>query len=395
MTSPASGPLAGLKIVEFAGLGPAPMCAMLLADLGATVLRIERTQEVELGMKRPLRFDLLQRGRLPVALDLKDAAGRATAMEIIAEADALIEGFRPGVMERLGLGPDACLDRNPRLVYGRMTGWGQEGPLAQAAGHDVNYIALTGALHAIGRRGQPPTIPLNLVGDFGGGSLYLAFGLMAALFEAKTSGRGQVVDAAIVDGALSLMTMHYGSLAAGLVQIERGSNVADSGAPFYNVYACADGLWVSVAAVEHRFFKELLRRMELDESAFPDRMDRSTWNAMQSMLAERFKTRTRVQWCALLEGSDGCFAPVLAMTEVADHPHMAERAALVDVDGVRQPAPAPRFSRTPAGPLRAPRAANRDEALQSLSGWFGPARYRNLSDSGVLDAVRGTTEDAA
>lgn len=394
MTQVASGPLAGLKIVEFAGLGPAPMCAMLLADLGATVLRIERTQEVELGVKRPLRFDLLQRGREPLALDLKDPAGRAAALEIVSDADALIEGFRPGVMERLGLGPDACWDRNPRLVYGRMTGWGQDGPLAQAAGHDINYIALTGSLHAIGRHGQPPTPPLNLVGDFGGGSLYLAFGLMAALFEARTSGRGQVVDAAIVDGALSLMTMHYGTLAAGLWNAERGANFVDSGAPFYDVYACADGLWVSVAAVEHRFFRELLRRMDIDESAIPDRMDRNCWPGLQKLLAERFRTRTRAQWCALLEGTDSCFAPVLAMPEVGAHPHMAARAAVVEVDGVQQPAPAPRFSRTPAGQPRAPRVANRDDAMQTLRAWFGPTRFRELREGGALDAVRGTARDA-
>jgi alpha-methylacyl-CoA racemase len=385
-----SGPLAGLRVVEFAGLGPAPMCAMLLADQGATVLRIERTQAVELGMPRELRHDLLQRGREPLALDLKSASGRAAALEIVADADALIEGFRPGVMERLGLGPDACLARNPRLVYGRMTGWGQSGPLAQAAGHDVNYIAITGALHAIGRRGQPPTIPLNLVGDFGGGSLYLAFGLMAALFEAGRSGRGQVVDAGIVDGALSLMTMHYGTLASGKMSTERGSNVGDGGAPFYNVYECADGRWVTIAPVEGRFFDELLRRLDIPAAAAPDRWDRSAWAALQEQLAARFKTRTQAEWCALLEGSDACFAPVLAMDEVASHPHMAERGAIVEVDGVPQPAPAPRFSRTPAGPLRPPRSVDRDAALASLSAWFGPERYQALQSGGVLEAVQGT-----
>jgi alpha-methylacyl-CoA racemase len=390
MTPPRSGPLAGLKVVEFAGLGPAPMAAMLLADQGATVLRIERIEAVELGMKRELRHDLLQRNREPLALDLKSAAGRAAAMEIVADADALIEGFRPGVMERLELGPAPCLARNPRLVYGRMTGWGQHGPLAQAAGHDANYIALTGALHAIGRRGEPPTIPMNLVGDFGGGSLYLAFGLMAALFEAGRSGRGQVVDAGIVDGALSLLTMQYGSLAAGLVSTARGSNVGDGGAPFYNVYRCADGEWVSVAAVETRFFDELLRRLEIPEQRVPDRWDRSNWPALHELLAARFETRTRAQWCALLEGSDACFAPVLAMDEVASHPHMAARGAIVEVDGVPQPAPAPRFSRTPAGPVRAPHKADRTAALATLSAWFGADRFEALREGGVLDAVRGT-----
>lgn len=390
MTTDATGPLAGLKVVEFAGLGPAPMAAMLLADLGATVLRIERTQAVELGMKRELRHDLLQRSRQSLALDLKRYAGRAAALEIVAEADALIEGFRPGVMERLGLGPAECMARNPRLVYGRMTGWGQSGPLAQAAGHDVNYIALTGALNAIGRRGQPPTIPLNLVGDFGGGSLYLAFGIMAALFEAGRSGRGQVVDAAIVDGALHMMTMHYGSVAAGLMSTSRGTNVGDGGAPFYNVYECSDGQWVSVAAVELRFFEELLRRLGIPESSVPDRYDRSAWAPLHQALTARFRTRTRDEWCMALEGTDACFAPVLSMDEVASHAHMAERGAIVEADGVKQPAPAPRFSRTPAGPVRAPRAVDRAGALDSLVGWFGAERFHSLQDRGVLDAVVGT-----
>ena len=390
MTRTAAGPLTGLKVVEFAGLGPAPMAAMLLADQGATVLRIERTEAVELGMKRELRHDLLQRGREPLALDLKSPAGRAAALEIVADADALIEGFRPGVMERLGLGPEACFERNPRLVLGRMTGWGQQGPLAHAAGHDVNYIALTGALYGIGRQGQPPTIPMNLVGDFGGGSLYLAFGLMAALFEAGRSGRGQVVDAGIVDGALSMMTMHYGSLAAGLVSTARGSNVGDGGAPFYNVYECADGGWVSVAAIEQRFFDELLRKLEIADTTPSDRWNRSTWPQLHELLTARFKTRTRDQWCALLEGSDACFAPVLAMDEVAAHPHMAERGAIVEVDGVAQPAPAPRFSRTPAGPVRPPRTSDRSEALALLLDWFGAERYAVLEAGGLLDGVRGT-----
>jgi len=385
-----AGPLTGLKVVEFAGLGPAPMAAMLLADQGATVLRIERTEAVELGMKRELRHDLLQRGREPLALDLKSPAGQAAALEIVADADALIEGFRPGVMERLGLGPDACFARNPRLVFGRMTGWGQRGPLAQAAGHDVNYIALTGALYGIGRRGQPPTIPMNLVGDFGGGALYLAFGEMAALFEAGRSGRGQVVDAGIVDGALSMMTMHYGSLAAGLIGTERGSNVGDGGAPFYNVYECADGRWVSIAAVEQRFFQELLRRLDMPDASQPDRWDRSNWPQLHASLAARFKTHARAHWCALLEGSDACFAPVLAMDEVAAHPHMAERGAIIEVDGVPQPAPAPRFSRTPAGPVRAPRTADRAEALASLAAWFGAERFSALQAGGLLDGVHGT-----
>jgi len=388
------GPLAGLKVVEFAGLGPAPMAAMLLADMGATVLRIERVEPVELGLKRPLRYELLYRNRETLALDLKSREGVAAALEIVATADALVEGFRPGVMERLGLGPDECLARNPRLVYGRMTGWGQEGPLAQAAGHDVNYIALTGALDAIGRKGQPPSIPLNLVGDFGGGSLYLAMGMLAALLETARSGRGQVVDAAIVDGALSLMTMLFGTLAAGMWSPERGTNVSDTGAPFYNVYECADGKYVSIAPVELRFFRELLQRMDIDESLVPDRLDRSTWAQTQDLLAQRFSTRTREQWCEILEGTDSCFAPVLSMAEVSGHPHMTARRSVLEVDGVSQPAPAPRFSRTQCSDPKPPRTSTRDEALTSLERWIGDERYSELATTGMLDAVLGTAGKA-
>lgn len=388
------GPLAGVKIVEFAGIGPAPMAAMLLADMGATVLRIERAEPVELGLRRPLQFDLMRRSRETLALDLKSGAGVAMAFEIVASAHALIEGFRPGVMERLGLGPEPSLARNPKLVYGRMTGWGQEGPLAQAAGHDVNYIALTGALDAIGRAGQPPSIPLNLVGDFGGGALYLAMGILAALLETGRSGRGQVVDAAIVDGALSMMTMHFGTFAAGMWSPARGTNVTDTGAPFYNVYECADGKYVSIAPVEERFFVELLERMGIDATRVPDRLDRSTWAQTKDLLARRFRTRTRAEWCSVLEGTDSCFAPVLSMPEVAQHPHMAARCTLVDVQGVSHPAPAPRFGRTPSAEPRAPRTATRDEALASLQRWLGDAHYGQLERSGALVAVRGTSSDA-
>jgi alpha-methylacyl-CoA racemase len=384
------GPLAGLKIIEFATVGPAPMCAMLLADLGATVLRIDRAVPVELGSKRPLRFDLLQRGRQLLTLDLKSDEGVALALELVSGADALIEGFRPGVMERLGLGPEICLANNPKLVYGRMTGWGQTGPLADAAAHDLNFIALTGALDAIGQFGQAPSIPLNLLGDFAGGSLYLALGILAALQETGRSGRGQVVDAAIVDGVMSLMTSLYGSLAAGMWQLQRGSNLQDSGAPFYNVYECADGKWVSIAPVEKRFFQELLKRIGIDEAEIPDRMDRSSWPHAHQLFAAKFKTRKREEWCALLEGSDACFAPVLSMAEVSSHPHMAERGVLVDVGGVRQPASAPRFSRTKPEMPAAPRPATRDEALASLHEWVGAARYAQLQASGTLNAVRGS-----
>jgi crotonobetainyl-CoA:carnitine CoA-transferase CaiB-like acyl-CoA transferase len=376
-----------LKIVEFAAVGPAPMCAMLLADLGATVLRIDRVHPVELGSKRPLQYDLLLRNRQTLALDLKSADGRAAAMDVVASADALIEGMRPGVMERLGLGPDQCFERNPKLVYGRMTGWGQEGPLAQAAAHDLNYIAVTGALDAIGRNGQPPSIPINLLGDYAGGSLYLALGILAALQERQRSGRGQVVDAAIVDGVSSLMTSMFGMLAAGMWRLERGTNIADSGAPFYDVYQCKDGLYVSVAPIETRFFEELLRRLEIPASEFPDRWDKSQWPRLRQTLAAKLRTRTRDEWCAELEGTDACFAPVLTMEEALAHPHAKARGVHGEVDGVLQPMPAPRFSRTAAEPPRAPKVSTREESLATLRSWLGADRYSEMEKAGRLAAV--------
>lgn len=383
------GPLAGLKIVEFAAVGPAPMCAMLLADLGATVMRIDRVTPVELGSKRPLQFDLLLRNREVMALDLKSAEGRAMAMEVVAGADALIEGMRPGVMERLGLGPEACLARNPKLVYGRMTGWGQTGPLADAAAHDLNYIAMTGALDAIGRAGQPPSIPINLLGDYAGGSLYLALGILAALRESAASGKGQVVDAAILDGVSSLMTSMFGLMAAGMWKLERGSNIADSGTPFYDVYPCADGKFVSIAPIETRFFEELLQRLEIPKADFPDRWDRTQWPRMRETLAAKFRTRTRDAWCASLEGTDACFAPVLTMAEATKHPHAAAREMFVEVGGVSQPMPAPRFSRSAPALPKAPRTTTRDEALAALQQWFGADRYAQLEKSGQLATVQG------
>ena len=366
------------------------MCAMLLADLGATVLRVDRVTPVELGSKRPMAYDLLLRNREVMALDLKTTEGRVMAMEVIAGADALIEGMRPGVMERLGLGPEQCFERNPKLVYGRMTGWGQDGPLANAAAHDLNYIAVTGALDAIGRKDQPPSIPINLLGDYAGGSLYLAIGILAALQEAGRSGKGQVVDAAIVDGVSSLMTSMYGLLAADMWRLERGSNIADSGTPFYEVYACKDGKYVSVAPIETRFFEELLRRLEIPPSDYPDRWDRSQWPRLREALAAKFLTRSRDEWCALLEGTDACFAPVLSMGEAPSHAHMAARQVFAEVAGVRQPMPAPRFSRTAPGTPKPPRTATREEALASLRGWIGEARYQELQQAGRLAAVHGS-----
>jgi alpha-methylacyl-CoA racemase len=363
------GPLAGVKIVELAGIGPGPMCAMTLADLGATVLRIERKTPSNLGFPRPLKYNLLLRGREQIAVDLKSPAGVGFVLSLVEEADGLIEGYRPGVAERLGLGPDACLARNPRLVYGRMTGWGQSGPLATAAAHDLNYIALTGALAAIGRKGQPPTPPLTLVGDLGGGALYLALGMLAAMLEAGKSGQGQVIDAAVAEGAAHLMTNFHGLHAAGLMSMERGTNYSDSGAPYYEVYECADGEFVSIAPVEDKFFELLLRKLGFESSTFPEQNDRSRWPEMRDLFAQRFKTRTRAEWTALLEGTDVCFAPVMTMAEAPHHPHMKARGVYVEVDGVLQPAPAPRFSRTKPEPPTPPRAADATPIEEALAGW--------------------------
>jgi len=335
------GPLAGFRIIEFAGIGPAPMASMLFADLGASVLRVDRLTPSGLGVDMPARFALLERSRPSVAIDMKHSAGVALTLELISKADALIEGFRPGTMERLGLGPDVAFARNPRLVYGRMTGWGQTGPLSQAAGHDLNYLALTGALAAIGRAGSKPTPPLNLAADFGGGALYLAFGVACALLEAQRSGKGQVVDAAMTEGAASLMTMFYGLYAAGLQRLERGTNLLDTGSAIYDTYECSDGLFISVAAIELKFRKVLFECLGL-----PYTTDDGA--ETKAKLEELFRTRTRDEWCTLLEGTDACFAPVLTMAEAPHHPHNVARGSFVEVDGVLQPGPAPRFSRTPA-----------------------------------------------
>jgi alpha-methylacyl-CoA racemase len=378
------GPLAGFKIVEMAGIGPAPMCAMLLADLGATVLRVDRQQPSGLGLPGDARFNIMNRSRHAIAVDLKHPEGVALVLRLAGAADGLIEGFRPGVMERLGLGPEPCLARNPKLVYGRMTGWGQDGPLAQAAGHDLNYIALAGVLHSIGRAGEPPTPPLNLVGDFGGGALYLAFGLVCGMLEAQRSGKGQVVDAAMVDGAASLMTMFYAMHAAGSFTAERGENVLDSGAFFYDVYECADGKYVSLAPIEDKFLEEFLRRMEIDPAEMPPKMDRRRWPEAKAKLAARFKLRTRDEWCRLLEGSDACFAPVLSLTEAPGHPHNRTRQTFVEIDGIVQPAAAPRFSRTPASRPTPPEPPG-ERGIASLLQWgLPPAEIATLKRSGAL-----------
>jgi alpha-methylacyl-CoA racemase len=378
------GPLAGIRVVELAGIGPGPMCAMLLADMGATVLRIERPGPSDLGIERPRRYDLLLRGRRSIVIDLKSPVGKALAQRLVERADALIEGFRPGVTERLGLGPDDCLARNPRLVYGRVTGWGQEGPLAQAAGHDINYIALAGALHAFGRRGQPPTQPLNLIADYAGGALYLAFGLVCGILEARKSGRGQVVDTAMVDGTASLMTAFHGAVAAGLATHERGTNHLDGGAHFYNAYECADGGWISVAPIEGKFYAELLRRLDIDPASMPPQMDRDGWPAAQARLAALFKTRTRDEWCRLFEGTDACFAPVLTTDEAPRHPHNMARGAYVEIDGIVQPAPAPRFSRTVPNLPIPPQPTGPETADAALAPWLDPAEIAALKAAGIL-----------
>jgi alpha-methylacyl-CoA racemase len=378
------GPLAGIKIIELAGIGPGPMCAMLLADMGATVLRIERPGPSDLGIDRPLRYNLLLRGRRSVAVDLKSTKGKALALRLVERADGLIEGFRPGVTERLGLGPDDCLARNSRLVYGRVTGWGQDGPLAQAAGHDINYIALVGALHAFGRQGGPPTPPLNLIADYAGGALYLAFGMVCGILEAQHSGQGQVVDAAMVDGAASLMTAFHGMIAAGLATHQRGTNHTDTGAHFYNVYECADGRWISVAPIEGKFYAELLRRLDIDPGTVSPQMERPRWPAMQAQFAELFKTQTRDEWCALLEGTDACFAPVLTTDEAPEHPHNVARATYVEIDGIVQPAPAPRFSRTVPDLPISPQPTGPEHAEAALAAWLDPDEIAALRAAGTV-----------
>jgi crotonobetainyl-CoA:carnitine CoA-transferase CaiB-like acyl-CoA transferase len=379
------GPLAGLKMIELAGLGPGPMCAMLLADLGATVLRIERKNPAGLGIPRPLKYDLMFRNRKSIALDLKKPDAVSLVLRLVAGADALFEGFRPGVTERLGLGPDVCLARNPKLVYGRTTGWGQTGPLASAAGHDLNYIAVTGVLNAIGRQGETPSIPLNIIGDYAAGALYLALGLLAGILEARRSGKGQVVDAAIVDGTASLATMLFGLHAAGIHNDRRGDNILDGGAYFYDVYECADGRFISVAPIEGKFHAELLRRLDIDASAIGPHLDRANWPKGRALFAERFKLRPRDEWCKLLEGTDVCFAPVLSWAEAPNHPHLRERGTFVEVDGIVQPAPAPRFNRTPLGVPTAPKPVTPENTDAALGEWLPGSEIAALRTASTID----------
>ncbi|MBX6743675.1 MAG: CoA transferase [Acetobacteraceae bacterium] len=377
------GPLKGLRILEFAGIGPGPFCGMLLADLGAEVVRLDR-KEGPPGTRQ----DFVGRGRRSLALDLKSPAAVQAALRLVEGADALIEGFRPGVMERLGLGPEACLARNPRLVYGRMTGWGQDGPLAQAAGHDINYIALTGALWSIGRPGERPVPPLNLVGDYGGGGMLLALGMLAALLEAKGSGRGQVVDAAMVDGAALLMAPIYAMLARGRWRNERGANMLDGAAPWYDTYECADGRYLAVGPIEPQFFDLMIAKLDLDPARFAGRMEPANWPALRAELAAVFCTRTRDDWAALFEGTDACVAPVLDLHEAPAHPHNKARGTFQQREGAVQPAPAPRFSRTPAEPGLPPPLRG-EHTEQVLADWgFSGAEIAALRQAGAIPAMQ-------
>ena len=383
--SGASGPLAGVKVVELAGIGPAPFAAMVLADYGADIIRVDRAAAVRGGDPEappPLLWD---RSRRSIGVDLKRPDGVEAVLRLVEGADAFIEGFRPGVTERLGLGPDVCRARNPRLVYGRMTGWGQDGPYASAAGHDINYIALAGALHPIGRAGQPPLPPLNLVGDFGGGGMLLALGVCAALFEANRSGQGQVVDAAMVDGSALLTTMIHAFRAMGTWSDERGTNLLDTGAHFYEVYETADAKFVSIGSIEPQFYAELLRLAGLEgDPDFAVQMDRQRWPELKAKLVTVFKAKTRDEWCDLMERTDVCFAPVLSMGEAPHHPHLRERATFTEVAGVVQPAPAPRFSRTPAAIQRPPSFAGQhtDEALTDWG--FTADEVAKLREAGAI-----------
>ncbi len=378
------GVLSGYRVIELAGIGPGPMCAMLLSDMGADVLRIDRAADAGLGIAMKTKYSLLNRGRRSVAFDLKRPEATEAVLRLVEKADALIEGFRPGVTERLGLGPDHCLARNPRLIYGRMTGWGQEGPLAHAAGHDINYIALSGALHSIGRKGEAPVPPLNLVGDFGGGALYLALGIVAGLLEAHKSGKGQVVDAAMVDGAASLMTATYGMHGGGVWNNERGNNILDTGAHYYEVYETRDGKHVAIGSIEAKFYEELLRLSGLKGKDLPPQNERKSWPAMKKRLKTLFRTKTRNQWCKIMEGSDVCFAPVLSMDEAPRHPHNQHRGTFVEQGGVTQPAPAPRFSRTPSA-IQRPPARPGEHTEEALRDWgFTDSELERLGKCGAI-----------
>lgn len=378
------GPLAGVRIIELAGIGPGPFCAMMLADMGADVIRVDRAGAVRGGDPSTPPADVMNRGRRSIGVDLKSPGGVETVMRLVESADALMEGFRPGVTERLGLGPDDCLARNPALVYGRMTGWGQDGPYAHAAGHDINYISLAGALDSYGRRGQAPVPPINMVGDFGGGGMYLAFGMVCAILEARGSGQGQVVDAAMVDGAASLMSFIHGFRAMGVWNDERGTNMLDTGSHFYDVYETSDGRYVSIGSIEPQFYAELREKLDLTDPKWDQQMSRSAWPELKEELAAIFKTRTRDEWCDVMEHTDICFAPVLSLAEAPQHPHNVHRGTFIEYEGITQPRPAPRFSRTDSEIQRPPAHAGQhtDEVLSDYG--FGADEIASLRDSGAI-----------
>ena len=379
-----SGPLEGIRIIELAGLGPAPFAGMMLSDAGADVIRIDRSDRAQYPPRQDPHVDLMNRGRRSVAVDLKHPEGVALVLRLVEGADGLMEGFRPGVAERLGLGPDVCLARNPRLAYGRMTGYGQEGPMSQAAGHDIDYIALSGALEAVGRAGDRPVPPLNLVGDFGGGGMLLAYGMLAAILGARTTGRGQVIDAAMVDGAAALMTMTYTLRSAGIWQDARGTNLLDTGAHFYEVYETSDGGYLGVGAIEPQFYAELMRLLGLGDEDLSTQMDRTTWPAMKERFAAIFATRTRAEWEEVFAGSDACVAPVLSATEAPDHPHNRARGTFTEVAGVVQPAPAPRFLSTP-GEIRRPPPNPGQYGDEALTEWgLSADDVAGLRESGAI-----------
>ena len=385
-TSPSipSGPLRGVKVIEFAGVGPNPFCAMLLADMGAEIVTLDRLTPHGLGIKKEHRFNPTTRSRRSIAVDLKSEKGRETAFRLLKQADACLESNRPGVMERLGLGPEDCWAVNPRLVYGRSTGWGQEGPLSDTVGHDLNFLALSGLLSMIGPADGPPSIPLNLFGDYAGGGLYLALGVLSAIIEARGSGRGQVVDAAMIDGLGSLMTHQFGFLGSGSWLPQRGSNFLDGGAPWYNVYRTADGGYVSLAPIEPKFYANFLGVIGMTPADLPDQMDRERWPEVRARFAALFATKTRAEWCRLFEGVEACFAPVLSVAEAIEHPHQKQRNGFVEVDGVTHPAPAPRFSRTPAA-ISCPPPEPGSDTSDVLHDWnFTDAEIAALRGDGII-----------
>src|SRR6478735_1256567 len=378
------GPLAGVKIVELAGIGPGPFAGMLLSDMGADIIRVDRAQQVNPAQFDKVNLEPLYRGRRSIGVDLKNPEGVELVLQLVDSADALFEGFRPGVTERLGLGPDVCLARNPKLVYGRMTGWGQDGPMAQAAGHDINYIALAGALAHFGRADSKPTPPINLVGDFGGGGMFMAFGLVCGILEAKQSGKGQVIDVAMVDGTASLMSMMWGLKQIGAWKEQHGTNVLDTGAPSYDTYETKDGKYVSLGSLEPQCYAELLRRLGLEAEELPAQMDPSGWDTLRTRFTELFKTKTRAEWDDILLGSDACYAPVLTMSEATNDAHMKARQTIIERDGVPQPAPAPRFSRT-AGEVQRPAPWPGQHTDEALADWgIAPADVAKLRENGAV-----------